>query len=81
MFGSLMPCSFLMALRKCAAADFSASAAEQDLRLLAFSGGTLRNAIPREAFATVAVESHKADALKSAAAHFLSAIKNEHGIN
>lgn len=58
----------------------AAHAAELDLRLLAFSGGTLRNAIPREAFATVAVESHKADALKSAAAHFLSAIKNEHGI-
>jgi dipeptidase D len=39
-------------------------AAELDLRLVDFNGGTLRNAIPREAFATVAVPAAKADELK-----------------
>nr|VXZ88270.1 Cytosol non-specific dipeptidase [Klebsiella pneumoniae] len=38
---------------------------ELDLRLVDFNGGTLRNAIPREAYATVAVAADKADALKA----------------
>ncbi len=40
-------------------------AEELDLRLIDFNGGTLRNAIPREAFATIAVVADKVDALKS----------------
>ncbi|WP_017347987.1 beta-Ala-His dipeptidase [Pantoea sp. A4] len=58
----------------------SRHAAELDVRLIAFSGGTLRNAIPREAFATLAVSRHKLDALKAAAAHFLATLQNELGI-
>ncbi|NIF23497.1 beta-Ala-His dipeptidase [Candidatus Pantoea multigeneris] len=58
----------------------SRHAAELDVRLIAFSGGTLRNAIPREAFATLAVARHKLDALKAAAAHFLATLQNELGI-
>jgi len=57
----------------------AAHAQALDLRLIAFSGGTLRNAIPREAFATLAVESHQVDALKSAAAHFQAMLHNELG--
>ncbi len=50
------------------------------MRLIEFTGGTLRNAIPREAFATLAIDSHKVDALKSAAAHFQATLLNELGI-
>ena len=39
----------------------------------------MRNAIPREAFATLAVERHKVDALKSAALHFQAVLLNELG--
>ncbi|MDR9892685.1 cytosol nonspecific dipeptidase [Pseudenterobacter timonensis] len=52
-------------------------AAELDLRLVDFNGGTLRNAIPREAFATVAVAADKADALKALANDYLAILKNE----
>jgi len=52
-------------------------AAELDLRLVDFNGGTLRNAIPREAFATVAVAADKVDALKSLSAVYLEILKNE----
>lgn len=48
-----------------------------DLRLVDFNGGTLRNAIPREAFATVAVPAAKADELKSLASHYQDILKNE----
>lgn len=58
----------------------AAHAADLDLRLVEFTGGTLRNAIPREAFATVSVDSNKVDNLKSAAASFLAAVQNEHGV-
>ncbi|MCS3423139.1 dipeptidase D [Rahnella sp. BIGb0603] len=47
------------------------------LRLLDFTGGTLRNAIPREAIATLAIAADKADALKAAAQEFLAAIQFE----
>ncbi|WP_343464116.1 beta-Ala-His dipeptidase [Pantoea sp.] len=57
----------------------AAHAQALDVRLIAFSGGTLRNAIPREAFATLAVESYQVDALKSAAAHFQATLQNELG--
>ena len=52
-------------------------AADLDLRLVDFNGGTLRNAIPREAFATVAVPAAKADELKKLASVYLDILKNE----
>ncbi|MFG1175704.1 beta-Ala-His dipeptidase [Erwiniaceae bacterium CAU 1747] len=57
-----------------------AHAAELDLRLIDFTGGTLRNAIPREAFATLAVAADKVDSLKSLAAGFLTTLQNELGL-
>ena len=50
---------------------------ELDLRLVDFNGGTLRNAIPREAFATVAVPASKADELKNLSSVYLEILKNE----
>ncbi|MFU2316214.1 beta-Ala-His dipeptidase [Rahnella sp. PCH160] len=47
------------------------------LRLLDFTGGTLRNAIPREAIATLAISADKADALRTAAQEFLATIQFE----
>lgn len=47
------------------------------LRLLDFTGGTLRNAIPREAIATLAIAADKADVLKAAAQEFLATIQFE----
>ncbi|MCP6588806.1 peptidase dimerization domain-containing protein, partial [Klebsiella pneumoniae] len=52
-------------------------AQELDLRLVDFNGGTLRNAIPREAFATVAVAADKVDALKALVATYQDILKNE----
>ena len=52
-------------------------AAELDLRLVDFNGGTLRNAIPREAFATVAVPAAKAEELKKLSSLYLDILKNE----
>ncbi|MEH0888311.1 cytosol nonspecific dipeptidase [Enterobacter sp. UNJFSC 003] len=51
--------------------------AELDLRLVDFNGGTLRNAIPREAFATVAVPAANADELKKRSSVYLDILKNE----
>jgi len=51
--------------------------ADLDLRLVDFNGGTLRNAIPREAFATLAVAADKAEALKAQANAYLDILKNE----
>ena len=48
-----------------------------DARLIDLNGGTLRNAIPREAFATLAVPADKADALKTLAAAYLDILNNE----
>nr|WP_202628894.1 cytosol nonspecific dipeptidase [Cronobacter malonaticus] len=48
-----------------------------DLRLVDFNGGTLRNAIPREAFATVAVPAANAGELKTLANTYLDILKNE----
>ncbi|MFC0228864.1 beta-Ala-His dipeptidase [Serratia aquatilis] len=50
---------------------------ELELRLLDLNGGTLRNAIPREASAVVAVPAAKADALKALSQQFLTILKNE----
>ena len=52
-------------------------AAELDLRLVDFNGGTLRNAIPREAFATVAISADKAEQLKTQVVTYLDILKNE----
>jgi dipeptidase D len=52
-------------------------AKELDLRLVDFNGGTLRNAIPREGFATVAVPADKAAELKNLASHYQEILKNE----
>lgn len=49
----------------CWCASPAGHAEELDLRLIDFNGGTLRNAIPREAFATIAVAADKVDVLKS----------------
>ncbi|MTH46120.1 cytosol nonspecific dipeptidase [Intestinirhabdus alba] len=48
-----------------------------DLRLIDFNGGTLRNAIPREAFATVAVAAESVDALKAQVSAWQAMLKNE----
>ncbi len=40
-----------------------------------FNGGTLRNAIPREAFATVAVAADKVDTLKAQVATYQDILK------
>ncbi|CAI1569449.1 beta-Ala-His dipeptidase [Serratia fonticola] len=50
---------------------------ELNLRLLELNGGTLRNAIPREASAVVAVPAAKADALKTLSQQFLATLQNE----
>jgi len=52
-------------------------ARDLDLRLVDFTGGTLRNAIPREAFATLAVAPEQVDKLKSLAAGYLLTLQNE----
>nr|WP_024967145.1 beta-Ala-His dipeptidase [Pantoea sp. IMH] len=54
-----------------------AHAKSLDLRLVDFTGGTLRNAIPREAIATLAVPADKLDQLKSLALSYLETLQNE----
>ncbi|SFN38545.1 Xaa-His dipeptidase Metallo peptidase. MEROPS family M20C [Izhakiella capsodis] len=54
-----------------------AQARPLDLRLLDISGGTLRNAIPREAFATLALAADKRVALQEAVQAYLATLKNE----
>ncbi|MGC6389720.1 beta-Ala-His dipeptidase [Ewingella sp. S1.OA.A_B6] len=59
-------------------ARFLAEHAESlGLRLMDFTGGTLRNAIPREAIATLAVSAANADALKAAVQEFLATLQFE----
>ncbi|HAK00480.1 MAG TPA: cytosol nonspecific dipeptidase [Bacteroidales bacterium] len=50
-----------------------------NLRIASFNGGSLRNAIPREAAAVVAIPKEFADAFESRVAKFESIIKNELG--
>ncbi|MFC0141207.1 beta-Ala-His dipeptidase [Erwinia mallotivora] len=57
-----------------------AHARELDLRLIDFTGGTLRNAIPREAVATLAVAATRVDELKSLALGYLATLQNELGL-
>ncbi|AFJ48192.1 beta-Ala-His dipeptidase [Shimwellia blattae] len=52
-------------------------AAELDARLIDFTGGTLRNAIPREAFAVLAVPAANVATLKTLAGTYLAILKNE----
>lgn len=61
----------------CWCASRAGHAEELDLRLIDFNGGTLRNAIPREAFATIAVAADKVDALKSLVNTYQEILKNE----
>ncbi|WP_313752336.1 beta-Ala-His dipeptidase [Mixta calida] len=58
----------------------AAHARDFELRLVDFNGGTLRNAIPREAFVTFALPTAKIDALKSAAMGYLATLQNELGM-
>ncbi|MBJ3816205.1 beta-Ala-His dipeptidase [Shimwellia pseudoproteus] len=48
-----------------------------DARLIDFTGGTLRNAIPREAFATLALPAANVATLKTQAESYLAILKNE----
>ncbi|NDL64912.1 beta-Ala-His dipeptidase [Acerihabitans arboris] len=48
-----------------------------DIRLLDLNGGTLRNAIPREAFATLALPQENAESLHALAQEYLAVIKAE----
>lgn len=60
-------------------ARFLAQHAEKlDLRLLSLSGGSLRNAIPREATAHVALPADKALELNERVTHFLYTVNNEY---
>lgn len=52
-------------------------AAALGLRVLDLNGGTLRNAIPREAFATLAVPAVNVDALKSLVSEYQATLQNE----
>jgi dipeptidase D len=47
------------------------------LQLVSFDGGSLRNAIPREANAVIAIEKDKSNWLKEEATNFLTLLKNE----
>ncbi|ADP11694.1 Aminoacyl-histidine dipeptidase (Peptidase D) [Erwinia sp. Ejp617] len=62
-------------------ARFLFSHAQQlDLHLIDFNGGTLRNAIPREAYVALAVSSQHLDKLKSVAAGYLLTLQHELGL-
>ncbi len=50
-----------------------------DLRLIDFTGGTLRNAIPREAFTTLALPADNIKALNAAVADYTTTLQNELG--
>ncbi len=50
-----------------------------DLQLIEVHGGTLRNAIPREAFATLALAGEQVEQLGQALEHFCAVITKEYG--
>ena len=54
-----------------------ANAESLGLRLLSFNGGTLRNAIPREATVVLSLPAGNVDRLKQAISDYLSVIKHE----
>jgi len=51
------------------------ASAQFDIRLTELNGGSLRNAIPREAFTSFVIESSKVDAFKTALADYLITIQ------
>lgn len=53
---------------------------EADARLAGLEGGTLRNAIPREAFATLYIAPDKVEAAKSAFERVAAEVKEEHKV-
>ncbi|MGF1719851.1 aminoacyl-histidine dipeptidase [Vibrio kyushuensis] len=57
----------------------SGHAKELDLRLIEFKGGSLRNAIPREGFVTVAVPAENQDKLASLYTHYTELLSTELG--
>ena len=63
---------------KLAARVLLALMTEADVKLLDFEGGTLRNAIPREAFATVYVPADKVEAAKAVFERVAAQIKAEY---
>ena len=63
---------------KLAARVLYALMTEADVKLLDLEGGTLRNAIPREAFATVYVPADKVEAAKAVFARVAAEIKAEY---
>ena len=63
---------------KLAARVLLALMTEADVKLLDFEGGTLRNAIPREAFATVYVPADKVEAAKAVFERVAAHIKAEY---
>ena len=63
---------------KLAARILLALMTEADVKLLDLEGGTLRNAIPREAFATVYVPADKVEAAKAVFARVAAEIKAEY---
>ena len=63
---------------KLAARILLALMTEADVKLLDFEGGTLRNAIPREAFATVYVPAGKVEAAQAVFARVSAEIKAEY---
>ncbi|EHD20368.1 MULTISPECIES: beta-Ala-His dipeptidase [Brenneria] len=48
-----------------------------DIRIVELNGGTLRNAIPREAFATLALPAANVEQLKARSQDYLAVLKNE----
>ena len=56
-------------------ANFLYDAQRYDIRLGMFDGGNLRNAIPREAYAVVAVPEHTALLFETALAQYVAAVK------
>lgn len=50
---------------------------KRDLRIASLNGGSLRNAIPRESFAVILVESTAVEALKQDLANFEKVVQNE----
>ena len=48
-----------------------------DIRILDLNGGTLRNAIPREAFATLSLPAANVEQLKALSQDYLAVLKNE----
>ncbi len=65
---------------KVAARALYALISEADAKLVDFEGGTLRNAIPREAFATVYVAPEKLAAAEAAVARVAAEIKEEYKV-